>query len=644
MPARPDFLQTLKQRPLVFDAAMGTSLYERGYFINRPFDEANLIRAETVRQIHETQRAAGAEILETNTFSANRLLLARYGIADAVRDINIAGVHLARAAAGDAAWVAGSVGPTGEGLGVLSEDKLQELRAIFEEQIKILVDNKVDLLVLETFHHTGEMLAALQVARSHFTGPIVAQMSFEEDGHLRDGTAPDRVAHILAHAGADVVGVNCCDGPALVHEIATSMLSAGVPVSAQPNAGRPRRLDQRTLYMATPEYFGVYARRLFKAGVRLVGGCCGTRPEHVAAIAAAARMIGAADASSAPGPGATLDRIPAQVKQVTAMPEVALAERSRFAAKIETIFEHRLARGERTQAPKGREDFAVSVELNPPAGLNPAKALAVGKGLVAAGVDVINVPDGPRAAVRMSNVAFAHLLERENGHETIVHVCCRDRNLVGLQSDILGAHVLGLRNLVVITGDPPKLGDYPKATAVFDLDSVELLKLVRSLNQGIDPAGKLVGEQTRFFLGSGVEPAAVDYDREMRRLEQKVAAGAQVIMTQPVYDRATVQRFLKDTRSLRVPILLGLCPLVSARNADFLHNEVPGMSVPDAIRARMQAAGGGPAGQQEGVRIAREMLDEFASSIVGCYIIPQLGRTNAALEVLSGLGYGQPTA
>lgn len=644
MQTRPDFLLTLKQRPLVFDAAMGTSLYERGYFINRPFDEANLIRAETVRQIHAAQKAAGAEILETNTFSANRLLLARYGIPDAVREINAAGVHLAREAAGDGAWVAGSIGPTGEGLGVLPEDKLQELRKIFEEQIRALVDSGVDLLVLETFHHLGEVLAALKVARSNFNGPIVAQMSFEEDGALRDGTSPERVAGILAHAGANVVGVNCCDGPAVVHEIATAMLQAGVPVSAQPNAGRPRRLDQRTLYMATPEYFGVYARRLFKAGVRLVGGCCGTRPEHIAAIAAAARMAGAADAGSGLGPGAVLDRIPAHVETRAAMEEVPLAQRSRFAAKVERIFEQRLGRGTRTQAPKDRTDFVVSVELNPPAGLNPAKAIATGKQLCDAGVDVINVPDGPRAAVRMSNVAFAHLLERENGHETIVHVCCRDRNLVGLQSDILGAHVLGLRNLVVITGDPPKLGDYPKATAVFDLDSVELLKLVHSLNQGIDPAGKLVGEQTSFFLGSGVEPAAVDYDREMRRLAQKVAAGAQLIMTQPVYDRETVQRFLKDTRSLNVPILLGLCPLVSARNAEFLHNEVPGMSVPDAIRERMHRAGGGPGGQREGVNIAREMLEEFSDSIVGCYIIPQLGRTNAALEVLAPLGYGQPSA
>jgi homocysteine S-methyltransferase len=639
MPRPQDLLSHLKTRPIVFDGAMGTGLYERGFFINRPFDEANLVRSEAVAEIHTAHRKAGAEILETNTFSANRLLLGRYGLPDRVREINLAGVALARGAAREEALVAGALGPTGEGLGVLPEERLAELRSVFEEQIRALVDAGVDLLVLETFHHSGEMLAALTVARSHFKGPIVAQMSFEEDGHLRDGTAPERVAEMLVRAGADIVGVNCCDGPAVVHEVATQMLKAGVPVSAQPNAGRPRRLDHRTLYMATPEYFGVYARRLFKAGVRLVGGCCGTRAEHVAAIAAAARMIGSSGSDDRPGPGAILDRAPQPAEVARTLPEIPLAQRSALAAKIERVFAERLGSGTTTAAPRGPSDFVVSVEVNPPSGLNPAKAVAAARQLINAGVDVINVPDGPRAAVRMSNVAFSHIVQRDIGCEVILHVCCRDRNLVGLQADILGAHVLGLRNLVVITGDPPKLGDYPKATAVFDLDSVELLKLVRGLNQGVDPAGRMVGEQTAYFLGAGVEPAAADYDRELKRLERKVAAGARVIMTQPVYDRATVARFLSDTRSFGVPILLGLCPLVSARNAEFLHNEVPGMSVPEHIRERMKAAGAGPLAQAEGIRIAREMLDEFSSSITGCYIMPQLGRTSSALGVLEGLGY-----
>jgi methionine synthase I (cobalamin-dependent)/5,10-methylenetetrahydrofolate reductase len=639
-PPLPPFLECLQERPLVFDGAMGTMLYERGYFINRAFDEANLTNPEAVTGIHAANLEAGAEILETNTFSANRYLLARYGAQDQVREINRRGVALARAAAAGRAYVAGSVGPTGEGLGVLGQSRLLEIRRAYEEQIGALLDAGVDLLVLETFHHLAEMRAALEVAKALFPGPIVAQMSFEEDGHLRDGSSPIAVAGLLGSWGAAVVGVNCCEGPAIVHEVACAMLPAGLPVSAQPNAGRPRRVDQRTLYMATPEYFGVYARRLYKAGVRLVGGCCGTRPEHIAAVAAAARMQGHPEPRLHPGAAvAAPGRPPPNLA-----PPVPLAERSALAAKVHRVFQERLASGACRQAPRGREDFVVSVEVNPPAGLDPARALAAAREVLAAGADVINIADGPRASVRMSNTAFAVLASRETGREVILHVCCRDRNLLGLQADVLGAHALGLHNLVVITGDPPKLGDYPKATAVFDLDSIELLKLVDGLNRGVDPAGKIVGEQTRFFLITGAEPAAQDYDRELARLERKVRAGASLVMTQPVYDPAVVERFLGDLRPLGIPVLLGLCPLVSARNAEFLHHEVPGMAIPEEVRRRMQEAGRGDGERAEGIRIAREMIEAFQDRVVGAYIMPQLGRHAAALEVLRPLGYGTPQA
>ncbi len=635
MPELPPFLDALAIRPLVFDGAMGTMLYERGYFINRSFDEANLGSPDTVQKIHEEHREAGADILETNTFSANRYLLARYGVQDRVVEINRRGVEIARAAAQGRAWVAGAIGPTGEGLGVLSESVVQEVRSAYEEQILALTSTGVDLLVLETFHHLREIRIALEVARANFSGPIVAQMSFEEDGHLRDGTSPATVAGLLGAWGASVVGVNCCEGPAIVHDVATAMLAAGLPVSAQPNAGRPRRLDQRTLYMATPEYLGVYARRLFKAGVRLVGGCCGTRPEHVASIAAAARMqsggslrtptvVSPTPASSGPTP----------------LPPVPRSERSPLAAKIMRVFESRLAGGTVSRAPTGPAEFVVSVELNPPTGLSSEKAIATAKTLFEAGIDVVNIADGPRATVRMSNTAFAMLLRQSLGAEVILHVCCRDRNLLGLQADILGAHALGLHNLVIITGDPPKLGDYPKATAVFDLDSIELLKLVDGLNRGIDPAGKIVGEQTRFLLATGAEPSAQDYDRELRRLEQKIHAGAEVVMTQPVYDPTVVRRFLRDVRPFKVPILLGICPLVSARNAEFLHNEVPGMAVPEVIRRRLHDAGAGAGERAAGIAVARDMLLEFQSEIVGTYLMPQLGRYATALDVLKPLGYG----
>lgn len=635
--AKPSFLETLDVRPVVFDGAMGTMLYEQGYFINRSFDEANLAKPDAVRKIHEAHVKAGAEVIETNTFSANRFLLARYGAADKVGAINEAGVKLARAACGEEAWVAGAIGPTGEGLGIMPEYKQKEVRAAYEEQTRALVDGGIDLLVLETFHHLREMRIALEVARANFDGPIVAQMSFQEDGHLLDGTAPARVAELLNSWGAHVVGVNCCEGPAIVHDVAAAMVATGIPVSAMPNAGRPRRLDQRTLYMATAEYFGVYARRMLKAGIRAVGGCCGTRVEHVAAVAAAVRMVGGGTARAE---AAAKKSAPATITVEGIVP-TPTEEKSGLAGKVMEVWRERLASGTQRRAPSGPSEFVVSVEVNPSPGLSTAKPIKAARKLKAAGVDVINIADGPRAAVRMSNSALALEMKKELGTEVILHVCCRDRNLLGLQSDVLGAHVLDLKNLVVITGDPPKMGDYPKATAVFDLDSIELLKLIDGLNKGVDPAGKMVGEKTSFFLATGSEPAAFDYDRELRRLEMKIKAGAEMVMTQPVYDAAVVERFLDDTAGFEVPILLGVCPLVSYRNAEFLHNEVPGMSVPEEIRQRMKDAGTGAPGVAEGVAIAREMVEAFADRIVGCYLMPQLGRYSSAIDVLRPLGYGE---
>jgi len=633
-----DVRDALAERPLVFDGAMGTLLYEQGYFINRAFDEANLVAADSVLRIHEAYRKAGAEILETNTFSANRFLLSRYGIPEKVEEVNRAGVRLARRAAGDEAWVAGSVGPTGEGLGVIPQGTRERIAGAFREQITALVDEGVDLLVLETFNHLEEVRLALNVAREIFSGLIVVQLSFEADGRLREGTRPAHVGDLLVRLGADVIGANCSTGPAALFEVARKLVGTGVPVSIQPNAGEPRRLDQRAIYMATPEYFGVYARRFLKAGVRMVGGCCGTRPEHIAAVAGAVRMFGGGRARAETTPS----RAPATPREEHRLEPLPPRERSPLGAKITRIWHDRLAAGTGRRSPSSPDEFVVSVEVNPPAGLTLDKPLAAARRLLAAGIDVINIADGPRAAVRMNNTALALTLRRELGAEILLHVCCRDRNLLGLQSDILGAHALGLRNLVIITGDPPKLGDYPKATAVFDLDSIELLRLVDGLNRGIDPTGRMVGEQTSFFLATGAEPAASDYDRELERLATKVEAGADLVMTQPVYDERIVERFLDDTRELGVPILLGLCPLVSHRNAEFLHHEVPGMSVPEAIRERMRAAGKGPEAVRTGAAIAREMLEAFQDRVVGTYIMPQLGRYKMVQDVLAGLGYGEP--
>ena len=629
-----DLLSTLQESPLVFDGAMGTRLYESGYFINHAFDEANLSKPDLVRSCHKEYVAAGAQILQANTFSANHFLLSRYGAESETTAINRAGIQLAREAAGDEVFVAGSVGPTGEGMARIGSGKRAAIEAAFTEQIEAQVAAGMDLLTLETFHHKGEMEIALRVARSLFDGAIVAQMSFGEEGVLRDGTTPLEVATFLAELGADIVGVNCDQGPALVFDAACAMLPVGLPVSAQPNAGVPRRLDQRLIYMATPEYFGVYARRFYKAGIRLVGGCCGTGPEHIESIAAAQRMFC--------GGSVATDAVPmASSSEPTkgALPLLPMAEKSALGLKLARVWHERFAEDGPKNTLTGPDGFVVSVEVNPHRGLTTSKAEAGVRLLKEAGVDVFNIADGPRAVVRMANWALGLTVGPATGLDPLLHVCCRDRNILGLQSDLLGLHVMGARNLVVITGDPPKMGDYPKATAVFDLDSVELLKMINWLNQGIDPSGRGFGEQTRFLTACGAEPGALDYDREIDRLGAKIRAGAEYVMTQPVYDPAVLNRFLQDVRELQVPVLVGLLPLASHRNAEFLHNEVPGMQVPEPIRDRMKDAGSGEKAQAEGVAIAQEMLEAVKERVAGAYIIPPFSRYQTAIDVLKVVGY-----
>ncbi len=627
------FLDTLARGPLVFDGAMGSQLYERGYFITRSFDEANLARPDLVLEIHRDYVAAGAQIIESNTFGANRELLRRYGAQDRLRDINRAGVRLARQAAGRAAYVAGSVGPTGTLAAKVTAERRAILDSVFKEQIEALLEEGVDLLVLETFIGAAEMEAALQAARSLFPGPIVAQMSFSEDRPSIDGLPPALIADFLRDRGADVVGVNCAEGPAFVFEVAREMLGHGRPVSAQPNAGRPRRLDERTIYMTTPEYFGVYARRLFQSGVSLVGGCCGTGPEHIRRVVDAAAMMSGGRVKVEAAKTGTA------VPEVRRLPSVPMAEKSPLGAKIARVHRDRIDPAGPRLPLTGPESFVVSVEVNPDPGLDPGRGLEAAAMLKRAGVDAVNTADGPRAVARMSNLALALLIRERLGLDVLLHVCCRDRNLLALHSDLLGAWVLGMRNLVIITGDPPKMGDYPAATAVFDLDSIGLLRLVDSLNHGVDPAGKSMHDRTSFLLACGAEPAAHDYDRELRRLEEKKRAGAEFVMTQPVYDPVVLRRFLLDIRSLGLPVLVGLCPLASARNAEFLHNEVPGMQIPAAIRARMAKAASAEDGRREGMLVARDMLQEVKDDVAGAYLMPQFGRFRTAVEVLQPLGY-----
>lgn len=631
------FLQALSKGPLVFDGGMGTQLYERGVYINRSFDDANLTRADLVRQIHEDYLHAGAQVLTTNTFSANRIKLARHGLEDKLEAINTQGVALARDVARDAAWVAGSIGPTGKTPTMLTDTELDEIREVFLEQATLLAQAGVDIIVLETFRQLSEIRLAIEAARQACSLPIIAQMAFDTEHKTGDGAGPERVVLLLKEWGADVIGANCMEGPHVLFEIVSKMVGNQVPIIAQPNAGYPRRVAERLVYMATPEYVGVFARRYFKAGVSIVGGCCGTSPEHVRSIAASARMMsgGSAEVHITPK-----EEHPALVSHHASMPE---QRRSRLAAKVQRVWQQRLGLPLHERPALHRDNFVVSVEVNPPKGLHPARALDAARMLATHGADVVNIADGPRASVRMSNWALARLIKDELNLESILHVCARDRNLLGLQADLLAYHTLGLSNLVVITGDPPKVGDYPHATAVFDLDSIGMLRMINHFNHGTDPAGKDVGDVTHFFCSCGAEPAARDYDREILRLEQKRAAGASMVMTQPVYDPEVLVRFLKDIEHLEMPVLVGLLPLASYRNAEFLHNEVPGMAVPQDVRARMKAAGSGPDARAEGVAIAQETLLEIQDRVVGAYIMPPFGRYRSALEILSCIpGYTLP--
>lgn len=615
------FRDRLARAPVVFDGAMGTELYRRGQFINKPFEGVNLTDPVLVEQVHREYVLAGADAIETNTFASSRAKLRRVGLEDQHEAINRAGVRLARAAASARAWVIGAIGPTGAWWDQSSPEVRAEHVAGLVEQAQILLDEGVDALLLESFQCADELYAVLEAIRPLTSLVVMAQASFSGNGATLDKVTPGQLAAALASRGADVVGANCADGPSELFSIAEEMVGCGLPVSIMPNAGYPKRVDDRMIYMATPEYFGVYARRYLKIGVRVVGGCCGTAPEHIRAMVGAARMMS--------GGVAPTDEARVQILSVSRrdeeLPPKSVATRSRLASKV--------ASG---------EGFVVSVEVNPPNGLDPTKAIEAARMLQAAGVDVVNIADGPRASVRTSNWALGLAVQRELGMESIIHVCMRDRNLLGLQSDILAYHELGLNNLVVITGDPPKMGDYPHATAVFDLDSIGGLKMVRDMNCGLNPAGRSLGGQTGFFVACGVEPAALDYDRELGRLEQKLAAGADMIMTQPVYDPSILQRFLDDISHFGVPVLVGLLPLASERNAEFLHNEVPGMQIPAEIRARMGRVGSGPLARAEGVRIAQEALLAVRDRVRGAYIMPPFARYEAAIEILEVVGYEIP--
>jgi len=617
MPA--DLLARLKQFPVLCDGAMGTLLYAKGVFINRCYDELNLSQPDLIRGIHHEYLQAGAEIIETNTFGANSFRLARHSLADKVRDINRAGVRLAREAAKSFdVWVAGSVGPLGTRIEPLGKTSFQEARDAFRAQIEALAEGGADLIILETFGYLEEIRQALLAVKDVSAKlPIVAQVTIDEDGNCLDGSDPETFAPKLAEWGADVIGCNCSVGPvAMLEAIERVRAMTSLPLAAQPNAGIPRSVEGRNIYLCSPEYMASYARKFVAAGVRVVGGCCGTTPDHIRNMKAALRVgeargrTGAAHASGS------------QTTPV-AVPAVPLETRSPIGAK--------LARGE----------FVTMVEIVPPKGTDIRKELEGASFLKSVGVDAVNIPDSPRASARMSNQALSLLIQRDVGIDAILHYTCRDRNVLCIQSDLLGAAAVGIRNLICITGDPPKMGNYPDATAVFDVDAIGLVNIVHNLNRGLDLGGNPIGTGTGFVIGVGANPGLTDLDEEIRRFEYKVQAGAEYAVTQPVFDMRLLENFLRRIEHCRIPVIAGIWPLVSVRNAEFMKNELR-VSVPDAILERMARAQNPEAARGEGVAIAREMLIAARQIVQGAQISAPQGRYSSAVDVLEALGTAPP--
>jgi methionine synthase / methylenetetrahydrofolate reductase (NADH) len=602
-------IEAVKNRILLCDGAMGTMIYSRGIYINQCFENLNLTRPSLIEKIHAEYVAAGADILETNTFGANREKLSPHGLGEQLRDINIAGVKLARKAAGENTYVAGSIGPLSKAIESTGPISMTEAVEIFREQAEALIEGGVDFIILETFSQINAIKAAVAGVRIVSNDiPVFTQMTLNEDLLTYDGLNPGEVVREIGNLPVQSIGFNCSVGPAsMLEAVKAARPFTTLPLSVQPNAGMPQKIESRTLYLATPEYMAEYAKRFIQAGANIVGSCCGSTPEHTRAIRSAVKAL-------VPGKIVTHIKVEEKKKEEKVLPRIPCP--SSFAEKI------------------NKKKFVISVELDPPAGTDPGRVIEAARKLHAAGVDAVNIADGPRATARMSPLSLAVLFKEKVGVESIIHFCCRDRNLLGMQADLIGAFALGLHNVLLVTGDPPKMGDYPFATAVFDVDSIGLVKMAENLNHGLDLAGNAIKGQTSFLIGVGANPGAIDLDEEVRRFERKVEAGAQYALTQPVYDVRLLENFLKRIESCRIPVLVGILPLSSYRNAEFLHNEVPGMQIPDEIRARMKKIASKEEAREEGISIARESLAEAKPMVDGVYVMPPFGRVDSAIKAL----------
>ncbi len=618
-----------KGRTVLCDGAMGTSLYARGVFINRCYDELNLSQPELVRSVHEDYLHAGAEIIETNTFGANSLRLQRYGLADRVAEINEAGVRLAREAVRQfaekqaaTAFVAGSVGPLGVHLEPLGKTGLDEAREAFAGQIRALAAGGLgvgaDLLIIETMPALNEAEQAVLAARMAAPDlPVAVMVTVDEDGNCLDGASAETAATRIGSWGVDALGCNCSVGPATVLTAIERMAAAtNLPLMAMPNAGMPRSVEGRNIYLCSPEYMASFARKFIRAGVQYVGGCCGTTPQHIKAMKSALRAVGAQAASHG---GGAKDAI------VTETPPAPLQERSRIGRLIH------------------EGEFVTMVEIVPPRGVDCAKELRGAQELAGVGVHAINVPDSPRASARMSAQSLCIQIQQKTGIETVLHYTCRDRNVLSIQSDLLGASSIGLRNILCLTGDPPKLGNYPDATAVYDVDAIGLVNIVHRLNHGLDIGGNPIGASTGFTIAVAANPGVPDIDHEIRRFAWKVEGGAEYAITQPVFDLRILEVFLKRIEGFRIPVVAGIWPLTSLRNAEFMKNDLR-VSVPDEILIRMAGASTPELARAEGIRIAQEMLAAARTMVQGAQVSAPFGRYSAAVEVLSAVLPGQPDA
>jgi homocysteine S-methyltransferase len=614
---REPFLERIDERALVCDGAMGTMLYSKGISLNRCYDELNLTMPQLVKEVHLAYLKAGAEVIETNTFGANRYRLEKFDLGEKVREINLAGARLAREAAGADLYVAGAVGPLGIRLEPLGSTSREEALGAFRDQIAALVEGGVDLIIVETMVDLNEAHQALRAAHEAGQVPVVVQMTVQDDGSTLTGALPDDFARALDAWGADLIGVNCSVGPAAVHETLERIAAVTEKkLSAQPNAGMPRTVEGRNLYLCSPEYMARYATRFIQTGARLVGGCCGTTPEHIKAIKAAVRSL---------SPQRSRGAVEVTARHGQMQEPVPMAGRSRLAEKL------------------ARQEFPVLVEVVPPKGCDATKEIEGARYLAEQGVDAVNIPDGSGATARMSAMALADLLERRTGIEVLLHYSSRDRNVLTIQSDLLGAHALGLRNLLALTRDTAQYSTLLE-TAVFEVDAIGLVNILNNLNRGLDVGGNPIGAQTAFLVGASVNPYAVNEEEELRRFQHKVEAGTDFAVTQPIFDVEQLRKFLERARNFapRLPVIAGIWPLTSFRNAEFMNNEVPGISVPPTIMERMRRADAGERARLEGLKIAQETLLEIRAEVQGVQIAAPFGRYALAVEVAQALGRDRP--